>query len=472
MARISSRFKPLLFFSVFATLKGVLVDAAPTIPFPLQPRLVVAHFMVGNTFPYTYDDWAEDIILAASKGIDGFALNVGADSWEPARVKDAFYIASHTSTTSKTTDYVPPWTFPYGTNHTDFHLFLSFDMTSFPCGSLSDAEQLRNFIRSYRRHPRYLRYEGKMLVSTFSGESCTFGQGNTTEGWSRALDFELRDDVHFVLLFLSLTGVRWRGGWEGAWPKGNYSIEPYPDYEHLRYNYGKTYMAGVSPWFFTHYGPNSYNKNWVFRSDDWLAVQRWELIVQNRAYIDIAQIISWNDYGESHYVGPVHGAQPGSQSWVDGFDHTAWLDMMQYYIDAYKTGKYPDITKDQIFLWGRLFPRDAVATGDPVEKPTHADWTEDYIWGLVLLTEPSHISISCGPSNLSADLPAGANKIKLDLTPEHLASLGETFTSCQVTMLIQRDGRDVGSYVPLGFTWRNVSRVERYNFNAFVVATP
>jgi glucan endo-1,3-alpha-glucosidase len=32
--------------------------------------------MVGNTFPFTQADWAKDIALAHSVGIDGFALNI------------------------------------------------------------------------------------------------------------------------------------------------------------------------------------------------------------------------------------------------------------------------------------------------------------------------------------------------------------------------------------------------------------
>ena len=72
-------------------------SATGSIPQPSQPpattdgsqKYVIAHHMVGNTFPYTLDDWTEDITLAHSSGIDGFALNIGSDSWEPARVADA-----------------------------------------------------------------------------------------------------------------------------------------------------------------------------------------------------------------------------------------------------------------------------------------------------------------------------------------------------------------------------------------------
>jgi hypothetical protein len=57
---------------------------------------------------------------------------------------------------------------------------------------------------------------------------------------------------------------------------------------------GNVYMASVSPVFFTHYGPDSFNKNWIYRSDDWLYNTRWDQLIQARDKIDIVQIISWN----------------------------------------------------------------------------------------------------------------------------------------------------------------------------------
>ena len=45
----------------------------------------------------------------------------------------------------------------------------------------------------------------------------------------------------------------------------------------------------------------------------------------NRPSVDIVQVLTWNDYGESHYVGPIEGAQPNSQAWVNGFEHTRGL---------------------------------------------------------------------------------------------------------------------------------------------------
>ena len=101
----------------------------------------------------------------------------------------------------------------------------------------------------------------------------------------------------------------------------------------------RTYMASASPWFFTHYGVQSYNKNvcpfcpghisptdnpsqFLYLSDQHLYSNRWENLIASRDSFDIVQLLTWNDYGESHYIGPIHGAQPNSQAWVDGFDHT------------------------------------------------------------------------------------------------------------------------------------------------------
>lgn len=42
----------------------------------------------------------------------------------------------------------------------------------------------RNYINTYQNHGAQARYNGKSIVSTFSGSDCTFGQGSTNNGWS------------------------------------------------------------------------------------------------------------------------------------------------------------------------------------------------------------------------------------------------------------------------------------------------
>ena len=82
-------------------------------------------------------------------------------------------------------------------------------------------------------------------------------------------------------------------------------------------------MANVSPWFFTHYGPSSFNKNWIFLSDT-LLIDRWNEILSLRP--QLVELATWNDFGESHYIGPLHpemtsvyapsGEPTGAIEWV------------------------------------------------------------------------------------------------------------------------------------------------------------
>ena len=74
---------------------------------------------------------------------------------------------------------------------------------SLPCASPSDAETLRNYITTYASHPNQLIYNGRVLASTFSGESCKFGQGSVQSGWSTQFLQQLSGEnaVHFIPSF-------------------------------------------------------------------------------------------------------------------------------------------------------------------------------------------------------------------------------------------------------------------------------
>ncbi|KAF7301311.1 hypothetical protein MIND_00696200 [Mycena indigotica] len=389
-----------------------------------QPsKYVVAHFMVGNTYPYTTSDWVQDIAAAASRGIDGFALNVGGDPWQPARLAAAYDAAKR---------FAPS---------INFKLFISLDMTSIPCATTNHANQLRNFYEPFRNHPNQLNYNGRPLLSTFSGEWCRFGMGNLNDAWNYVLKSNGALPVHFVASFF-VDPANFRGM---SFLDGAFNLN------------GRTYMAAVSPWFFTHYGTDSWNKNWIYRCDDFHFAQRWELIVQNRNLTAIAQVISWNDYGESHYVGPIHGAQPNSQAWVNGFDHQGWLDLQTYYITAFKTGQYPPITRDRVFLWARLYPANANAQ-DRVGRPDNWQWTKDILWGVAMLTAPAQLTATCGSSRLSTTLPAGLSKFQLPLV-----------STCNVVVTLARSNSVFINFAPSGFTFR--TDPPSYNFNAFVAAS-
>lgn len=56
-------------------------------------KMVFAHFMVGIVSSYQASDWANDIALASASGIDGFALNIGADSYTESQLTLAYNAA-------------------------------------------------------------------------------------------------------------------------------------------------------------------------------------------------------------------------------------------------------------------------------------------------------------------------------------------------------------------------------------------
>ena len=159
----------------------------------------------------------------------------------------------------------------------------------------------------------------------------------------------------------------------------------------------KEYMPAVSPFFYTHFGANSWNKNWLYRSDDWLYCTRWEQIISMRGSVHMTEILTWNDYGESSYIGPIEGALPaGSDAWVDGFDHTALAPLTNYYATAFKTGNYPSISQDQIIMWSRPHPHDATASNDGAGQPTGWQNTDDNLYAVVLADWIGHRDLDGG----------------------------------------------------------------------------
>ncbi|THV06172.1 glycoside hydrolase family 71 protein [Dendrothele bispora CBS 962.96] len=417
------------------------------------PKFVFAHFMVGNTYPYSIDDWVEEIELATNSDIDGFALNVGRERWQLDRVADCFEAASRTGSR--------------------IMFFLSFDMSSLPAENESDVELLLGYLEKLGHSDRMFRLSGRVVVSTFAGERSLFGQPSLDKAWF-FVKHRIQDivgvQIHYLpSLFIDpaqyrelpcLDGVF---HWNGGWPvhlhlKSSRREIECPrldsDQEHIIHLNGKTYMAAVSPWFFTHYGAESWNKNWVYRGDDWLFVQRWDYLIQNRHLIDIVQVISWNDYGESHYIGPIRGAQPNSESWVNGFPHEAWLYLNSYYCRAFKEGCYPPITKDAIFMWARPHPREAQASCDAVSRPDNWELTEDYFWVVIFARGTAEAELSAGECRRKYLVREGVNLLSMRLQVGH--GMGAR---------MYRGGVIAADCVASGYCFE--PHPQTYNFNAF-----
>lgn len=175
-------------------------------------------------------------------------------------------------------------------------------MTSFPCSTAAQAVQYATLVSSYRSHPNQAFYQNKLLLTLFDGAYCTFGQANVNAGWAyfRA-QMTARNTPVYIMpsLFVDLAQHNWYDGhfdWDNSWPKAGQDLDGSRDVQAKAQMTarGKGYMPGISPNFFTYYSPQTYNKNWIYRSDDWLMASRFEQIIQQRASHDMAELITWN----------------------------------------------------------------------------------------------------------------------------------------------------------------------------------
>lgn len=173
------------------------------------------------------------------------------------------------------------------------------------------------------------------------------------------------------------------------------------------------------------------------------------------------------------------GAQPNSQAWVDGYPHVAWLHLNRYFMNAFQTGTYPAITKDQIFLWARPHPRDA-ASADSVPRPTNYQlvsplpshtanrwlihsrvWqTDDVAWMVVFATAAASVdAYTTDDSKVSFAVQAGMTKLSFPL----LAGGG-------MKAVMVRKGAVVAECNPTAYRFE--SRPGVYNFNVCVAMSP
>ena len=61
------------------------------------------------------------------------------------------------------------------------------------------------------------------------------------------------------------------------------------------HKYGSQSMMSADPnQLLQHYGPETYNKNFIYSGDNWLFVERWEQLIANRAHVDMVEVLTWS----------------------------------------------------------------------------------------------------------------------------------------------------------------------------------
>lgn len=164
----------------------------------------------------------------------------------------------------------------------------------------------------------------------------------------------------------------------------------------------------ASPWFFTNLP--GYDKNWMWRGDS-LWFDRWQQIIFLNP--DLVEIISWNDFGESHHIGPLYVDSDDYQAFTVGeapfnyaedMPHDGWRKFLPFVIDMYKNRK-ATITQEGLSAWYRPSPKqsgcdDGGTVGNTASQLQKEFWpwdiVEDKIFFTALLASSQGVSVTVG----------------------------------------------------------------------------
>ncbi|KAG7449698.1 uncharacterized protein BT62DRAFT_885701 [Guyanagaster necrorhizus] len=404
------------YFLVFLSATFLTVLSAPIPHYDLSKRqttggkLVFSHFMIGIVSDRTSaSDYDADMQRAKSYGIDAFALNIGVDDYTDTQLEYAYESAANN----------------------DMKVFLSFD---FNWWDSTDASGIGSKIAQYGSKSAQLTINGKVFVSSFSGDSLDIATVCSIVG----LDLFMAPNFHpgegdFSNLNGALNWMGWpNDGNNKALQEGIDITVTDGDSTYLTTLANKSLIALVSPWFFTHFGMEvTYSKNWVFPSD-LLWYQHWNNILTSVP--EYVEIVTWNDYGESHYVTPLSSphTDDGGSKWVNDMPHDGWLDMAKPFISAYKNGSTTVsdyISDDQIIYWYRSTPRDidcdftdtTMGTANNMSGnyfngcPNSWETLTDEVFVVSLLTANGTVTVNSRSTEYSYDALAGASAFSVPM---------------------------------------------------------
>lgn len=396
----------------------------------------------------------------------------------PLRFLDSSSTNSNTLTNNATSSSIQSYAYLaanslINSGQGDFKLLISFDYLGGTAGPWTPAD-IELILKAYGPKKSYFKVDGKPFVSTFEGT--TSDQVNAWPGIRSALqasvgeiylvpcwtslgptgfDASLVDGACKSLLIvissiikkerkkktpifyhLSLTVTVPPVSWD-MWPNGPTDVNTLSDqtWQTTMKSSSKTFMMGVSPWFYTNLP--QYHKAWVWRGDNAWSL-RWNQTLT--LLPQFVEIVTWNDYGEAHYIGPIlnnSGIPTGAETYVKNYPHEAWLQTLPFQISAYKHAynqnnnnnnhPAPIIPSNKIIYWYRTTPAATSSSsttttnvvGNNAQSPTNPNGyqqeypleeiLQDEVFAIVLAKEAGSATITIGSSTSTYDVVAGMN---------------------------------------------------------------
>ncbi|RMY07578.1 hypothetical protein D0867_09307 [Hortaea werneckii] len=372
---------------------------------------VFAHFMVQNAYAYDVDQWKKDMSAAQQMGIDGFAMNwippecQSGLSWVPDRIDDAFTAAEQMG----------------------FKLMHSFDMSYSECYIYWNQTYMADAISKYSGSSAAYRWNSNMLVSTYGGDQVDqygneFFQGlkDNMKGYNpislapalttyslSAWDNPQSSASNLMSDYPSIDGyLNWQ-----AWPLDsdtNMTTSSDEAFKSALKSNGKSgpYIMAVSPWQYKDLNNGNPLDAWVAYSDMLLAKRFESLTGDNAFQPDIIELLTWNDFCESHYLRDLPDQHDTSAkdyvelgdmgAYVWGQNHAPWRIIAKYYIHWMKFGAPPAITMDQVIFWHRIHPKGAICSGGSSTGIRNNNYPDDAVFAWALVKDQSTISMSIG----------------------------------------------------------------------------
>lgn len=410
-------------------------------------RMVFAHYLVTNQDYQGDTDATQEAKIAAyekeirqaqAAGIDGFALNVGDWLKQPRYIR---YSAQMFEAAVRL--------------KSNFKLMFSADMC---CGNtLNDVEDMvRRFANNPRYSKVYFNYDGKFVLTTFSGDKMgtSFWQrvksdlatgadpSTATEPTAlasvRGMPSERPIQVFLVPAFfwggevpsrssIEFGFTEWSSTVDGVFywgiaglPGSGGSLDQISSsesYASVVHTGEKVYMAPVCLQF---WGANA---DRYYEYGGAAGMRKMWMDAINVSHPDWVEIISWNDFIEGSYVSPID--DPNKYEFANFLDssgvpnktvgyfhnHSGAAALLPYFIQWYKTGIRPQIKRDSIYWFYRTQPMNFDAGKPAVSGLKRYGPIDDVIYVTVNLTAPASLTVASGERVSTVNLPAGSTDV-------------------------------------------------------------
>ncbi|MEU3059671.1 glycoside hydrolase family 71 protein [Streptomyces subrutilus] len=341
-------------------------------PLPVQPK--------GGDWEYA--NLQQEVRTARAAGIDGFTLDLlslSGKNWDRSNLLMA---------AARSVDPA-------------FKIMLMPDMTSL---KTDDPAVLAEAIATLGSAPAAHRLaDGRLVVSPFKAEE------KSAAWWTRTLDIlQSRHGVRtaFVPLFLDF------GAHSAEFAPISYGFSEWGSRSYvgqegntrdvrLAHDLGKIWMQPVSV-------QDARPNQGIYDEAGNTATLRatWTHAIEDGA--DWVQLTTWNDYSEGSQFAP---------SLHNGY---AYLDLTSYYLTRFKTGSWPAIVRDTLYLTARTQFAAADPTGDQslvMSLRRGSAAPRDSVEVLSFLAAPAVVRTAVGSAKDTHEAPAGLHSELLPLKP-------------------------------------------------------